>query len=245
MSQKYSVPDDLRVYAIGDIHGYVDVLKKMHAEIAEDLNRNPAENSHIIYIGDYIDRGPDSAGVLNELVEHNQLEDQNKRTFLLGNHEVALLDFLEGSPVPGWIEVWGGRETLTSHGITFDNEIPLPSEIETARTQLQKTIPAAHVKFLKNLALSEEIGDYFFAHAGVNPERPLKQQTPDDLIRMRQPFLSWDKPLEKCIVHGHTVSKEPVIKPHRIGIYTGLYKGGPLTCAVFEGSDVRFLQITA
>lgn len=249
MSVKYSIPDNLRVYAIGDVHGHLAPLKAMHEQISNDLIKNPVDQVHIVYLGDYIDRGPDSAAVIEYLIERKARGDGIKKSFLMGNHEMALFEFMEEPFGHDWLS-YGGLETLTSYGIAFKGGVPLPSEIEAVPAQMREKLPEAHVQFYEALELSVTIGDYMFVHAGVDPSRDLEKQDPVVLACIRQPFLSWheDKdyqPLAKKIVHGHTVSAEPCVRPHRVGLDTGLYKGGPLTAGVFEGQDVRFLQVRA
>ena len=146
-----------------------------------------------------------------------------------------------------WLR-YGGLQTLASYGITFENDVPLPAEIENVPERMKSHIPSSHFEFFRSLQLELELGDYLFVHAGVDPTKPLKRQSAQVLTRVREPFLNWHKnpaykPLEKMIVHGHTVSKEPCVRPHRIGLDTGFYEGGALTAGVFERQKVRFLQI--
>lgn len=242
----FLMPQGLRVYAIGDIHGHRLALERMHEVIAADLIARPPQRVHMIYMGDYIDRGPDSAGVIAGLIARMGRQDGIERTFLQGNHEAGLAAFLkapEGSLAQDWMR-YGGVQTLQSYGVATSSAVPAASDYRRLSEALSAMMPAAHSRFLGALAGAIEIGGYFFAHAGVHPAKPLAAQDVADLMFIREPFLSWNKPLAKMIVHGHTIAKEPVVAPHRIGLDTGVYqKGGRLSAGVFEEGDVRFLQV--
>ena len=243
----YSLPENLRIYAIGDVHGHLDALERMHDSIATDLARDEYPGQvHIVYLGDYVDRGPDSKGVIEYLISRRDRRDGIGKSFLKGNHEAAIFDFLKDPNSTEWLK-YGGLETLRSYGVDLP-DIPVPGEVEWAAQVFARVMPPAHLAFLKSLELSVSFGDYLFAHAGVDPTKPLSAQTEQDLTMSRQPFLSWYKdplyqPLEKKVVHGHSISKEPIIRPHRIGVDTGLYEGGALTSLVLQGAEARFLQV--
>ncbi len=250
MNNRYAIPEGVRVYAIGDVHGHLDVLERMHHEIANDLRRSADVTGHIVYLGDYIDRGPESADTVDTLLQLKKRDDGIFRSFLLGNHEHYLIRFLidgDLSEAMDWMQ-WGGIETIQSYGYSFRTYPPVHDDLEEARDYMNTHVPEEHLNFLTQMPMALEIGGYFFAHAGVNPRKGFKDQDLWELIGIRQPFLSWHeeadyRPLPKKIVHGHTISKTPVIRPHRIGVDTGLFKGGPLTAAVLEGTYVRFLQV--
>lgn len=250
MSNSYTIPVGLRVYAIGDIHGCLDQLKALHEEISMDIVRDHPDHVHMVYLGDYVDRGPDSKGVIDYLIERKNRGDGIRKTFIHGNHERGLLDFIDdpdGSNGSIWMQ-WGGGATLKSYGIEFDGDIPLPGEIECAQTELYKIMPDSHLEFLNALSSHVEIGEYFFTHAGIDPFKALDKQNEQEMMIMREPFLSWHKNvkyhrLAKRIVHGHTICDEPEVLTHRVGLDTGAWKGCKLTAGVFEGSDVRFIQV--
>lgn len=241
----FSLPTGLRIYAIGDVHGYLSALDRMHEAISADLlDGTPPRKTMIVYLGDYVDRGPDSSGVLDRLIERQQRGDGIPKVFLCGNHETGMLAFMRNPHSDlgsAWLD-WGGFETLLSYGISYNVKAPLPSEKEAAAESLRLRMPPAHLDFLSRLEPCFRIGGFFFAHAGVHPEIPLGRQALDDLTFIREPFLGWGKPMECMVVHGHTITPEPVIKPHRIGIDTGVYMSGILTAAVIEDNSVRFLQ---
>ena len=232
-----SLPDGVRVYAVGDIHGRLDLLDTIHRMIAKDAANAPHERL-LVYVGDYIDRGPDSKGVIDRLL--SPLSGFQSR-HLKGNHDQSLLEFLDD---PSHYRQWkdyGARETLASYGVApplFDR----PDELSSTRDALAEALPATHLKFLNQLELSFEMGDYFFAHAGVRPGLPLIRQSPDDLMWIREQFLSSNTDFGKVVVHGHTPSPEPQRRHNRIGIDTGAYATGRLTCVVLEGIECRFLH---
>ncbi|MCL4677261.1 MAG: metallophosphoesterase [Alphaproteobacteria bacterium] len=250
MNNRFTIPEGFRVYAIGDVHGHLETLERMHDEIERDMRFAHDLTAHIVYLGDYIDRGPHSAHILERLIELKAREDGVYRSFLLGNHEHYMIRFMNEPDLAEtmeWLQ-WGGIETIQSYGYGFKTYPPVRDDLEEARDFLNSHVPESHWNFLINMPMALEIGGYFFAHAGVNPRKSLKEQDLWELIGIRQPFLSWHeeadyKPLPKKIVHGHSISKDPVIRPHRIGVDTGLFKGGPLTAAVLEATEVRFLQV--
>lgn len=245
----YSTPANTRLYAIGDIHGHLDALDRMHEAIFQDLLDDPApDHVEIIYMGDYIDRGAENKGVIERLIERRDRGDGVPKTFLKGNHEIAMLDFMS-DPLDSsaWLK-WGGLETLDSYGIKLNLEAVLPGEIEKAAKSLAQALPDAHAKFLESTQLFYQSGDYLFVHAGIHPLKSFEHQTEPDFTNIRKPFLDWHKdplyrPLPYKVVHGHSIEAEPQNLPHRVGLDTGYYKTGVLTCGVFEGSDIRFLQV--
>ncbi len=247
MQKTYQTPENMRIYAIGDIHGYVDLLDRMHEAIMFDLVDGAPEHVHVVYLGDYIDRGPDSAAVIDRLIERRDRGDGVPKTFIMGNHEMALFEFMHDPEGHNWLN-YGGVQTLASYGITFENDTILPSEYVLAAEKMRRQIPAEHLEFMMGCEFSLVLGDYLFAHAGINPMKSIDDQTKSELTFIREPFLSWDrdpafKPLSHKIVHGHTPSEAPENLPHRIGVDTGAYESGVLSCAVLEEADVRFLSV--
>ncbi|MCI5059631.1 MAG: serine/threonine protein phosphatase [Alphaproteobacteria bacterium] len=245
MTAEYKIPEGHRIYAIGDVHGYADILARMHDLIEADYQERPVNRAQIVYLGDYVDRGPDSKGVLDQLVERELHAPDFEHIFLLGNHENGMMEFMaepEGIR-QDWLE-WGGIEALQSYGVEPDMGKPFTGQLRTLAAQLGEAMPLTHHEFLKNLKLFYEVGDYFFVHAGIRPGVSLHKQTKQDLTFIREPFLSHDKPHEKRVIHGHTAMKEVEVKHNRINLDSGLYRGGPLSCAVIEGAqEVRLLQV--
>jgi serine/threonine protein phosphatase 1 len=229
-----------RVYAIGDIHGRLDLLNALLGMIEKDMGEK-ATQSKIVFLGDYIDRGPDSKGVIERLMA--PLPGDGSPVFLLGNHEQVLLGLfnkLEGGP--GWLS-YGGLATLLSYGIPCPMGTPTEERLKELQNNLKEKFPPAHKDFLAKMPLFWICGDYYFVHAGVHPEKPLAVQTERDQLWIRHGFLDWTGgPLEKMIVHGHTVSAKPQRRLHRIGIDTGAYASGNLTALVLEGTTRRLLQ---
>ncbi len=234
-------PAGQRLYAIGDIHGCVDLLCELiDSIIAYDTFRGPAESSTLIFLGDYIDRGPNSRGVIDVLISIASV--MPSTVFLKGNHEALLETFLEdGNGFENWA-VNGGVETLASYGISLASLNENWGNNSRIRALAKAAIPEAHLAFLRNLKLYETFGDYFFVHAGVMPGIPLDRQSEDHLLWIREPFLSHKGDFGKMIVHGHTPIPEPEKRPNRIGIDTGAFFTGKLTAVVLDGENHQFLS---
>lgn len=228
------MPD--RIYAIGDIHGEAGRLRSIHAMIRDDLDERPVERAVIVHLGDYIDRGPDSAGCLEQLSQGSPVSGVPCCN-LLGNHEKMLLNALER---PTEATLWlrnGGNATLRSWGID-------PASDPTSWSEM---IPKSHLDFLETLLPMFLAAPYLFVHAGVRPGIRLPMQSLEDILWIREGFLDWDgKMLPDApalrIVHGHTPSEEPELRPNRLGIDTNAARGGKLTCAALSSGSVYFLQ---
>jgi serine/threonine protein phosphatase 1 len=226
-----SLPPGRRIYAVGDIHGCARQLTALHETIARDWGRRPAESALLLHIGDYVDRGADTAGVIARLVDGCPIPGMDMVN-LMGNHESTMLDALSGERAAGtdWLFA-GGKAALRSYGI----------DPEGSRDRWATGIPRAHQDFLRNLILMHREGGYAFIHAGVRPGIPLESQDRDDLLRARQPFLYSDADFGAVVVHGHTLVKAPVVRHNRIAIDTGAVFGGKLTCVVLEADTLGFL----
>jgi serine/threonine protein phosphatase 1 len=236
-----SIPANQRVYAIGDIHGRADLLDKMHqAVVRHAAAAHPAEN-HIIYLGDYVDRGLQVKEVIDILVSDPLPE--FKSVFLKGNHEEMMLDFLtDGEGFEDWISL-GGQVTLLSYGVTPAGHSQHPVRPEDIRLKFLEALPKAHYDFLLNLKISCQVGDYLFVHAGLRPGIPLERQDPQDCIRIREPFLSNPKNLGLRVVHGHHITARPEILAQRIGVDTGAYATGRLSCVCLENDRVEVIAV--
>ncbi len=234
-----SVPAGQRVYAIGDIHGCDRELDALIAMIeADDAARGPMTTT-LVFLGDYVDRGPASAAVLWRLIRLKL--DRPDTRFLIGNHEEMFIEALAGEPKPLRLFTRvGGRETILSYGMsTQDYDL---ADYDALLETMLTLVPAAHREFLAALEEMVVIGDYAFVHAGVNPEMPLDEQRPRELRWMREPFLSHRKPLEKIIVHGHTIVDTAAPNGVRFPIDTGAYLTGILTAVGLENGDHWLLQ---
>lgn len=229
------------VYAVGDIHGRLDLLDEMNSLIAKDIASSGAVRPVICYLGDYVDRGPHSAQVLERL--SLPFADHVKRIFLKGNHEDRMIKFLVDPVSHGasWMN-FGGREALESYGVRPRSESEETSWTEL-RDRLDRELPQSHKNFLNNLALSFRWRDFLFVHAGVNPERPLALQTAHDLMWIREPFLSSENDWGYRIVHGHVIVDQTVFRANRIGIDTGAYASGRLTCLVVGADEERVFEV--
>lgn len=234
------LPEGLRIYAVGDIHGRDDLLAELHDRIAADAARVPSATNILIYLGDYIDRGLQSKQVLDRLTGNRLAGFEH--VFLKGNHELAMLQFLGDAAFGKTWKYYGGLETLHSYGIQELTRTDDPAAFERAREHLLEALPEAHRNFLETLGISREFGGYFFAHAGVRPGIALQRQIEEDLLWIRDDFLHSGASFGKVVIHGHTPSEEVVVKANRIGIDTGAYMTGVLTALVLEGQGRRFIQ---
>lgn len=227
-----SIPSGERVYAVGDIHGRFDLVQLLVEQVlADDAARGPAQTS-LIFLGDLVDRGPESAQVVEFL---RQLHAERPHTrFLLGNHEEVMLKAVRGDEKAlAFFCKIGGRETILSYGIT--EHAYRDAGYSELMAMFQARVPQAHIDFLEQFEDLILIGDYAFVHAGVRPDEPLANQKAANLRWIRDEFLDHrGPPLEKIVVHGHTVSDEIEVRSHRIGLDTGAYASGKLSAMGFE-----------
>ena len=238
--------DGRLVYAVGDIHGRYDLLKILLAMIAgDDAGRAREGPPVLVFCGDYIDRGPQAFEVLEALLwlRRNAGYDLH---LLKGNHEQALLDFLEAPTGGGlWLR-HGGGETLASYGVAAPPPEAEAAALVRVRDELLARLPASHLRLLQTLELMVTVGDYAFVHAGVRPGTALADQREDDLLWIREDFVRAPGPFEKIIVHGHSwVSDRPQVLPHRVGIDTGAYATGILSAVRIEDGALGVLQADA
>lgn len=233
------------VYAIGDVHGRADALEPLLAELRTDLDAL-GEPATLVFLGDMIDRGPDSARVLDMILDLRTEPAWAAVETLKGNHEDAMLLFLEDSSFgPSWVQ-HGGGATLASYGVLCPPSTADAMAWEASRLALIKAVPPDHLQLLQSLKLSLAWGDYLFVHAGVRPGVPLALQDPRDLLWIRQDFLSARQALENIVVvHGHTPADAPELTEWRIGVDTGAYATGLLTAVRLKGADRRIFQARA
>lgn len=233
------IPDGQRVYAIGDIHGRNDLLNQLIEKIvADDQDRGDAE-SEIIFLGDLVDRGPDSSGVIETAMALK--EQQGQVRFLMGNHEEVYLKAATGDEkAVKFFNRIGGKETILSY------EISMKEYMDLGHAELAERIPSLfpdhHVKFVEAFEDQIIVGDYAFVHAGVRPGIPLSEQEPKDLRWIREEFLSAKEPHEKVIIYGHTINTDVVEKSNRIGIDTGAYYSEKLTAIGLQDADHWYID---
>lgn len=234
-----SVPEGRRVYAIGDVHGRNDLLNILIEKILADNSGRSSAESEIIFLGDLIDRGPDSAQVIETTMQLKK--NASAVRFLMGNHEEVYLAAVRGEEkAVRFFNRIGGRETILSYDITMKEYIGLDMAQLTER--MPSLIPQHHIDFVSAFENMITIGDYAFVHAGIKPGVALSEQKPKHLRWIREEFLEEDSPHEKVIVYGHTISDNVVEANNRIGIDTGAYESGKLTALVLEGSERRYLD---
>jgi serine/threonine protein phosphatase 1 len=215
------------------------LLDRMIDEIARDLSRRPVADALTVTVGDYVDRGPDSRGVIERLTQNPFA---TRFVALRGNHETILEEFLRDPSIAGYWRRLGGLETLHSYGVDVAPLMRGKGEAAAAAA-LRAAMPPSHVAFLASLRLTLSIGRYFFCHAGVRPGVPLARQREDDLLWIREEFLDSTADFGKFVVHGHTPCAEPELRHNRVNVDTGAFMSGRLTCAVLEESGIRFLAV--
>ena len=239
LRRRTSAPPGKRAYAIGDVHGRLDLLEDILRQIERDITKRPTKSNHIIFLGDLIDRGPSSRGVIEKVI--NYKPDNIKCHFIMGNHEEVLLRGLRGEPthLVGWLK-HGGDATAESYGI--DQAYLRRQGTEALEHALLSAIPDRHLAFMAGFLDRIQFGDYLMVHAGVRPGTPITEQHPSDLRWIRRDFLDSKVDHGLVVVHGHTVEPKISNQSNRIGIDTGAYKTGVLTAVRLEGEDVCFLQ---
>lgn len=236
-----SGPRGHRAYAIGDVHGRLDLLNRLLGKIEADLRMRSSSRTTLVFLGDLIDRGPDSRGVIERLRDFRM---EGVRTyFLAGNHEEVLLRMLSGEHglLASWLK-FGGAECLASYGLDA-TELAKSNET-SALARIRRTIPEAHVRFIASFADTLSFGDYLFVHAGIRPGIDLSLQSQTDLRWIRLPFLEDHSDHGRVIVHGHTISDTVEWRANRIGIDTGAYRSGILTALGLEGEERWILDTT-
>ena len=246
------IPIGKRVYAIGDIHGCLDeldtVLQKIQddcastdlaASVFKDEEDSSAQSKpKLVFLGDYVDRGPDSKGVLDRLTKLQKTTPDT--IFLKGNHEALMLEFLAApDATERWLD-WGGDETLQSYGISTI----LGRRNEDLAAELKERLPAEHLTFLNNLSLTHQEGDYLFVHAGIRPGVPLADQKEEDLLWIRKKFhkMNVSERPSQVVVHGHQPVEKPLDAGWRIDVDTGACWSGRLTAVALEGTSRRFIS---
>ena len=232
-----SVPAGTRYYVVGDIHGRLDLYEAMIAAIEDDDRQASPADTRIVLLGDLVDRGPDSAGVI---ARTRRWQQQAKVRVLAGNHEEMFLAAFERPEALRHVLKHGGRETVLSYGLSKKQFATL--ELDELFAKLPKLVPESEREYIASFETMVRAGDYVFVHAGIDPARPLDDQKRSDLLWIRERFLSHQGPLEKVVVHGHTIFDRVMDCGNRIGIDTGAFRSGVLTALVLEGDQRRIIQ---
>ncbi|MEP4034687.1 metallophosphoesterase family protein [Roseibium polysiphoniae] len=232
-----AIPQGLRYYVVGDIHGCADLLNQIQQQISADLIEHPIDQAIEVYLGDYIDRGPSSREVIENLA--SLPEDNRERICLMGNHESLLLNFLaDPSVLNRWKQV-GGLETLHSYGIERPTD---ETDATTVQSSLRAAMPPHHLHFFRTLKTMHLNHGHAFVHAGVRPGVPLDGQSEEDCLWIRNEFLDYIGSFGARIIHGHTPQDKVDVRPNRINIDTGAYITGKLTCARINAAGIQYLQ---
>jgi serine/threonine protein phosphatase 1 len=233
-----SLPAGLRIYAVGDIHGRLDLLDELLSHVNADLARRPTVRPIFVFLGDHIDRGPRSRETIDRLIE---LGGTNECVFLKGNHEqIAIKCLSDPSLFERWMRL-GGVETLVSYGVA-PGSLSNGKQIVELQSAFHGALPRAHFRFFRDQQTSFACGDFFFVHAGVKPRVELSRQAESDLLWIRDEFLSSNEDFGKIVVHGHTPTREIEVRPNRINIDTGAFATGRLTCLVIEEASLSVID---
>ena len=228
----------MRLYALGDVHGRLDLLAAMHAHIAAEIEGDRVADWRVIHLGDYVDRGPESKGVIDFLIAAGARDKRN--IMLAGNHDIGFIDFL-GRPDPDGLFMGnGGVETALSYGVALASYGP---GFRQGHAALVKAVPQQHLDFLLALQFSAVFGDFFFCHAGIRPGVPLEAQRRDDLIWIRDLFHNHHGLYPKVIVHGHTPNPQAEVLANRVNVDTLACRSGRLTALVVDGADKEILTV--
>ena len=232
------VPDGERWYVIGDIHGRRDLLEALQQAIETD-DAGGSETT-VVFLGDLVDRGPDSKGVVRLARKWGETR---KVRYLAGNHEEMFLQSFEDKEVLRHFLKHGGRETVLSYGI--DKKAYSKMKMGELQDAMHAAVPRKHREFLESFEDLIVAGDYVLVHAGINPKLGIEEQKKSDLRWIRDRFLSHEEPFSHVVVHGHTIFEDVEHRDYRIGIDTGAFRTGRLTALVLEGSERRLIQAIA
>ncbi|MBN9006624.1 MAG: serine/threonine protein phosphatase [Rhizobiales bacterium] len=241
MERRPLPPAGVRIYAVGDIHGRLDLLNQLLALIKVDIDNRPGGKPIYVFLGDYIDRGDSSRGTIDRLIEHDRTSES---VFLKGNHEqMALKCLVDPSRFDQWMRL-GGVETLASYGLVF-KKLASGSPIAKLQSEFHSALPQAHFHFFRQLKMSFTCGDFFFAHAGVKPHVALSEQKEEDLLWIRDEFLKARQDFGKIVVHGHTPTHRVEVASNRINVDTGAFATGRLSCLVIDESSISVIDTSA
>ncbi len=236
-AQRPAVPHGQRVYVVGDIHGRLDLFAALIDAIERDDSEAGAAETVVVLLGDLVDRGPDSAGVV---AKAREWQARRRVRILAGNHEEMFLESFEDTNLLRHFLKHGGRETLLSYGISLERYND--STLEELQRLMQLSVPEGDRAFLQGLEECFVIGDYLFVHAGILPEVPVEEQSRHDMLWIRDRFLRYPDRHSHIVIHGHTIHDDVDERDNRIGIDTGAYRSGRLTALALEGTGRRYIQ---
>jgi serine/threonine protein phosphatase 1 len=238
LGRRPALPAGVRVYAISDIHGRLDLLDELLLQTEADITLRPDTRPVFVFLGDYIDRGPSSRETIDRLIQHGE---RHECVFLKGNHELIAIKCLSD---PNRFDQWmrlGGYETLVSYGVAPENAVT-GSSIAQLQAGFHNALPQNHFRFFRDLRTSFACGDFFFVHAGVRPNVKLSEQKDQDLLWIRDEFLNSNEDFGKIVVHGHTPAHDIEVEPNRINIDTGAFATGRLSCLVIEAEQLSVID---
>ena len=236
-------PEGVRLYAIGDVHGRLDLLAAMHRRIESELEWKPVRDWRVIHLGDYVDRGPESKGVIDFLIAARERDPRH--LMLAGNHDIGFLDFLRTPEPEGLFMRFGGVQTALSYGVSLTADASWFGKMETMRRghqALLEAMPPGHVDFLRSLPAMVCSDQFVFVHAGIRPGIALEAQDEGDLLNIREEFFQAAHRLDRWVVHGHTIVDVPTLDGRRIDIDTGAFQSGRLTALRIVGKYGRLLS---
>ncbi len=236
-----AAPEGVRLYAIGDVHGCRDLLAAMFEKMDDEIARDGVTDWRIILLGDYCDRGPDTRGVIDLILERQAAD--SRLITLAGNHDDGIVEFLQTAGGDSLFTDCGGDATALSYGVVLDTRTP--GTLRIARDGLAAAMPEMHLAFFSGLPSSAAFGDFFFCHAGIRPGIPLAEQSRRDLVWIRNAFLDFEALHPKVIVHGHTPARAPEVLANRVNVDTGAVFSGRLTALVVDGRDKRLIHTEA
>lgn len=237
-------PPGLRLYAVGDLHGRLDLLRALHRHVDMELQADAPTDWRIVYLGDYVDRGPDSRGVLEFLAEAKARDPRH--VVLAGNHDLGLLDFLARPDPCGIFITHGGLETAASydvHAAHFGAVEEGGDALRAFHAAVATAIPQSHLALLHALEASFDCGDFFCCHAGIRPGVALERQSVDDLVWIRGEFHRHEGLYPKVILHGHTPSGKVTVRPNRVNLDTGACRTGRLSVLRVEDARKTILTV--
>ena len=233
-----TLPSGTRIYAVGDIHGQLVNLQKVLGKIKADIRARPIQDITTVFVGDYIDRGLASKAVIDTLINEDGI---GSKITLRGNHEELMLAALDDPDnMKDWCTV-GGIQTAFSYGVDVQ-DLMVGRGYEAAQKSLRNAVPRSHTDWLHGLPSRHEIADFFFCHAGIDPDKSIESQVDADLLWIRRKFTNDERTYSKIIVHGHSPVEQVDVRHNRINVDTGAFFTGNLACVALEAGAISLIS---